>query len=128
MNALAQIIGSILMYGVGKLKQPDIESWRILFLICGALTTVSGVLFFFAMPSTPDKAWFLTKREKQIVKDRMERDRKGGDKARLSLPQIKETVFDLKSWFILIFGVLSTLTSPVIIVWHPSVHINKSVH
>lgn len=116
MNALAQIIGSILMYGVGKLKQSDIESWRILFLICGALTTVSGALFFLAMPSTPDKAWFLTKREKQVVKDRMERDREGGDKARLSLTQIKETLFDLKSWFILIFGVLFTLTSPVIIV------------
>lgn len=116
MNALAQVIGSLLMYGVGKLQNPTIAPWRILFLICGALTTAAGILFFLAMPATPRQAWFLTSREKEIVLARMEQDREGGDKTKLSICQVKETVLDLKAWFVLAFGILITLPSPVIIV------------
>lgn len=125
MNAMAQVIGSVLMYGVGKLQNPTIAPWRILFLICGALTTASGVLFYLAMPATPHQAWFLTSREKKIVLTRMEQDREGGDKTKLSIHQVKETVLDLKAWFVLAFGILITLPSPVIIVSQISPHYQK---
>lgn len=119
MNPLAQVIGSLLMYGIGKLHHPTIEPWRVLFLLCGALTTVFGVLFYIAMPSTPHKAWFLTPREQKIVLERMERDREGGDKVKFSMPQLKETLLDPRAWFILLFGLIASMPGAVIFVSCP---------
>ncbi|ODM23084.1 hypothetical protein SI65_00673 [Aspergillus cristatus] len=114
MNPLAQVIGSLLMYGIGKIHHPSIEPWRILFLLCGALTSVFGVVFYIAMPSTPQKAWFLTPREREIVLERMQRDREGGDKVKFSWAQVRETLFDTKAWFILLLGFIASMPGAVI--------------
>lgn len=116
MNPLAQVIGSLLMYGIGKIHHPSIEPWRVLFLLCGALTSVFGVVFYIVMPSTPHKAWFLTPREREIVLERMERDREGGDKIKFSWAQVRETLFDAKAWFILLFGFIASMPGAVIFV------------
>lgn len=116
MSPLSQIIASFLMYGVGKLHNPSIAPWRILYLICGAATMVSGILFYIAMPSTPDKAWFLTPRERELVVARMKRDREGGDKTSLSMPQVREALLDPRTWFAFIFGFVITLAGAVIVV------------
>lgn len=79
MNGLAQVIGSLLMYGVGK-RAYAIAPWRVLFLICGALTVAGGVAFYVVMPNGPDDAWFLDAKEKDILKARLTRDNEGGDK------------------------------------------------
>ncbi|KAI3011147.1 hypothetical protein CBS147346_1348 [Aspergillus niger] len=34
MNGLAQVLGSLLMYGIGKQHYPRLEPWRVLFLVC----------------------------------------------------------------------------------------------
>ncbi|KAJ5098284.1 MFS general substrate transporter [Penicillium argentinense] len=114
MNGLAQVIGCLLMYGIGKNNSLSIAPWRVLFIICGALTVVAGIGFFLLMPSGPKNAWFLTPREKEVLSLRMAADREGGDKTSFSIPQLKETVLDSKAWMVFCFGVLSTMQSPVL--------------
>ncbi|XHG08810.1 hypothetical protein AWENTII_011901 [Aspergillus wentii] len=114
MNGLAQVLGSLLMYGIGKTSISHLAPWRVLFLICGALTAGCGVLFYFVVPSSPDKAWFLTRREREILMARMALDREGGDQTSFSLSQVKETLFDARAWLAFIFGVLVTMQSPVL--------------
>ncbi|KAL4895504.1 major facilitator superfamily domain-containing protein [Aspergillus ambiguus] len=114
MNGLAQVIGSLLMYGIGKNSSLGLAPWRVLFLVCGALTTFFGVLFYILMPNGPDDAWFLTKREKEVLKLRMVADREGGDFTRFSWMQLKEAAFDIKSWFVFAFGLLVTMQSSVL--------------
>lgn len=116
MNCLAQIIGSLLMYGIGKNSHLSISPWRVLFLLLGALTMVDGLLFYFLMPSSPDKAWFLNEREKEVLKLRMAADHDGGDHTHFSLKQFKESLLDVKTYFYLIFGILLTMPTPVLIV------------
>lgn len=116
MNGLAQVIGSLLMYGIGKNTSLGLAPWRTLFLVCGALTVFSGVVFYLVMPNGPDDAWFLTPREKEVLKLRMAADREGGDFTRFSLVQLKEAAFDVKSWFVFAFGLLVTMQSPVLTV------------
>ncbi|CAI7619475.1 unnamed protein product [Penicillium manginii] len=114
MNGLAQVIGCLLMYGIGKNTSLTIAPWRVLFLICGALTVVAGIGFFLLMPSGPKDAWFLTAREKKVLSLRMAEDREGGDKTSFSIPQLKETMLDPKAWVVFWFGVLVTMQSPVL--------------
>ncbi|CAG7938824.1 unnamed protein product [Penicillium nalgiovense] len=114
MNGLAQVLGCFLMYGIGKKTSLPIAPWRVLFIICGAITSAAGVAFFFLMPNGPKDAWFLNAREREVLSLRMAQDRDGGDKASFSVAQLKETMLDPKAWVVFWFGVLVCMQSPVL--------------
>ncbi|KAJ5832767.1 hypothetical protein N7474_001078 [Penicillium riverlandense] len=114
MNGLAQVMGCLVMYGIGKNTSLSIQPWRVLFIICGALTVVAGVGFFILVPGGPKDAWFLNAREKEVLSLRMAEDRDGGDKTSFSVSQMKETLLDPKAWSVFWFGVLVTMQSPVL--------------
>ena len=116
MNGLAQVIGCLLMYGIGKNVSLSLAPWRVLFIVCGAMTAASGVAFFFLMPNGPNDAWFLNAREKEVLSMRMAKDREGGDKTSFSVRQLREALLDIKTWFVFAFGVLVTMQSPVLTV------------
>lgn len=116
MNGLAQVVGSLLMYGIGRNTSLSLAPWRTLFLICGALTSAMGVGFYFAMPAGPESAWFFTEREREVARLRLEGDHEGGDKRDFSTSQFIEAVTDIKSWLAFSFGVLVTMPSPVLTV------------
>lgn len=116
MNGLAQIVGCLLMYGIGKNSALAIAPWRVLFLVCGAITVAAGVVFYLFMPNGPNDAWFLNAREKHVLSLRMVKDREGGDKTNFSTAQLREALLDPKSWFVFWFGVLVTMQSPVLTV------------
>ncbi|VUC32362.1 unnamed protein product [Clonostachys rosea] len=114
MNMVAQVIGCFLMYGIAKNTSLALAPWRVIFLVCGALTSAVGVMFYVLMPNGPREAWFLTAREKQVLALRMAKDREGGDKTSFSAKQLKEAATDPRAWFAFIFGVLGTMQSPVL--------------
>lgn len=116
MNGMAQVIGCLLMYGIGKNSGLSLAPWRTLFLVCGGLTCAAGFMFYFLMPNGPNDAWFLNAREKETLSLRMARDREGGDKTAFSVRQLKESLLDIKVWFVFAFGVLVTMQSPVLTV------------
>ncbi|RAL14704.1 pantothenate transporter [Aspergillus homomorphus CBS 101889] len=113
MDGLAQVLGCLLMYGIGRSSTGPLAPWRTLFIICGALTSGFGALFIIVVPSSPKKAWFLTTREMEVLEARMARDRDAGDLTQFSTTQVKEALGDLRSWFMFIFGLLVTMQAPV---------------
>lgn len=116
MNGLAQILSSLLMYGIGKTLSSHLAPWRVLFLICGALTAGFEVLFHFVVPSNPGTAWFLTQKEREVIVARMALDRDGGDQTDFSIAQVKESIMDMRAWLVFAFGILVTMQSPVLTV------------
>ncbi|RDI85775.1 FACT complex subunit [Venturia inaequalis] len=119
MNALAQITGSLLMYAIGLHPTPLLAPWRLLFLLCGLLTSASGILFYYLMPSGPSSAWFLSAREKEILVLRMAAANEGGDRTSFSVAQVREAMGDGKVFLVFWWGVLVTLQSPVLTVRLP---------
>lgn len=89
MNGLAQTLGCLLMYGIATNKALGIAPWRTLFLVCSALTVVSGVVFYSFMPSGPKDAWFLIARQKEILAMRMAESKGGGDQTNFSISQLR---------------------------------------
>lgn len=116
MNAVAQIVGSFLMYGIGKTNKSNFADWRIMFLICGGISLVAGISFYLLIPVSPRTAWFLTKREKEIAIKRLfdESDRTATNEFKKD--QLVECLkFDWLFLSSLAFGFLVTVTSGTII-------------
>ncbi|KAF2772952.1 pantothenate transporter [Teratosphaeria nubilosa] len=113
-NGLAQIVGALLMYGIGEQKQLAIAAWRVMFMVCGGITIFAGILFIFAMPAGPESAWFLTPEERNIAAMRLASEHDGGDKTHFSMKQFLEAITDQRTFLTFMFGLLVTMGSPVL--------------
>ncbi|PVH70980.1 membrane transporter [Cadophora sp. DSE1049] len=98
-NALAQIVGSLLMYGIGQHNKSSLASWRLMFLVCGICTSLCG---------------FLNAEEKVAARHRLSEDHDGGDKTSFSIEQLKEAAFDFKTYAAFAFGILVTAPAPML--------------
>ncbi|KAH0023087.1 hypothetical protein KCU78_g5534, partial [Aureobasidium melanogenum] len=78
------------------------------------MTVAIAIVFFLAMPSGPQDAWFLNKREKEVLAVRMAKSHEGGDRKNFSIAQPREALQDVKVWLIFCFGLLVTMQSPVL--------------
>lgn len=108
-------MGALMMYGIGH-NHMAISNWKAMFMVCGAITIFLGILFFFMMPAGPESAWFLNSQERLIATQRLKAETEGGDQTNFSIPQLKETIMDIRAYLSFLFGVLITLPSPVIAV------------
>lgn len=113
-NGLAQIVGALMMYGIGQYTRLAVAAWRVMFLICGGITVFAGILFYVGMPARPENAWFLTAEERVVAAKRLASEHDGGDKTSFSLAQVKEAALDIKTFLVFMFGLLVTMSSPVL--------------
>lgn len=58
-------------YGLSGAEDTAIQTWRIMFLILGLLTVITGVFLLFYMPDNQNNARFLNSRQKQIAVERI---------------------------------------------------------
>ncbi|KAI5475597.1 hypothetical protein MNV49_001153 [Pseudohyphozyma bogoriensis] len=97
-NGLANIIGSPLSYGIGKITGGKLYSYQILFILCGGITVLSGVAGFFIMDNSVAEARFLNEEDRLKGVERLRANNTGiaGDKFKWS--QIFELVLEPKTY------------------------------
>lgn len=111
-NALAQIVGNFLVYGIAKNTSIQLAVWKVTFLICGAITIVVGVIFYLFVPFLPASAYFLTERERHIATTRILAESDRGERESFSFTQLKESFnFDFITITAFLYGFLITATS-----------------
>ncbi|KAL4881386.1 major facilitator superfamily domain-containing protein [Aspergillus karnatakaensis] len=113
-NGLAQILGALIMYGVGMAKETAIATWRVMFLVCGGGTLLAGTLFLIFMPVSPDRAWFLDERQRKVAIARLASDRLSKEQRNFDRSQVWEFITDPRAWLLVLGGFFNTLASPVI--------------
>ncbi|KAF7557442.1 hypothetical protein G7Z17_g632 [Cylindrodendrum hubeiense] len=113
-NGVAQILGALIMYGVGLSGSTAIATWRIMFLVCGGGTLLAGGLFTWLMPLGPDTAWFLNDTERVIATQRLSVDRLSKEQTTFSKSQVWEFLKDHRAWLLVLGAFCNTLASPVI--------------
>ncbi|RDW93729.1 uncharacterized protein DSM5745_01051 [Aspergillus mulundensis] len=113
-NGLSQILGALLMYGIGLSKDTAIATWRIMFLVCGGGTLLAGIVWFVLAPLGPDSAWFLDEHERTIAVARLSSERLSQDRQSFSKAQIWDIITDFRAWMLILGGFFNTLASPVI--------------
>ncbi|KAL3434354.1 major facilitator superfamily domain-containing protein [Aspergillus tetrazonus] len=118
MFGVSQIVGALMMYGVGGATM-TLQTWRVMFLLCGGLTVLAGALFLWLMPRDTTTAWFLNGEERRIATDRLTRDRATREQTSFDWAQAKEAVTDPRT---LIYGLMALLiTMPTAIVKFSSI-------
>ncbi|EPX70424.1 membrane transporter [Schizosaccharomyces octosporus yFS286] len=110
-NGTAQIVGSILSYGLGHIHQ-KISSWRYIFIVIGLLSLVWGLIFIF-IPSNPTKARFLSHRERRIALERVRENRTGLENKTFKVSQAWEAFRDPQVIMITLFTGICMITNGI---------------
>ncbi len=86
-NSLTQIFGGLLAYGVSFAKT-SFASWRIFFLMIGALTMFFGALVCLFLPDSPVKAKRFSDAEKVAALLRVKNNQSGTQNSQLKKEQV----------------------------------------
>ena len=109
-NGLGIIIGGGIAYGVASHEQHfSVEGWRVLFIVTGLITIVTGAMFYLHIPDTPLGAWFLSDEEKSVVVERIRSNQQGFGNKHFKMHQFKEAMLDLNTWLYFFFGIASNI-------------------
>lgn len=109
-NGLGIIIGGGIAYGIAdNLAKFSIEGWRLLFIITGVMTIVTGILFILHVPDTPATAWFLTEEEKGIQIERIRSNQQGFGNRHFKKHQFIEALTDINTWLFFLFAIAGNI-------------------
>ncbi|KAL4751120.1 hypothetical protein BDW72DRAFT_203360 [Aspergillus terricola var. indicus] len=70
-NGTATMVGALLGFGLGHVHNTSLESWKLIFLVIGLLNFVTGMLFLWLIPDSPNCAKFLTHRQRIVAVQRV---------------------------------------------------------
>ncbi|GKT48200.1 putative transporter [Colletotrichum spaethianum] len=114
MSGVSQILGALMMYGIGGAAQMALEKWRVMFLISGGLTSACGIAFCLLMPRDTTTAWFLNEREREVATRRLALDRGTRDRAEFNTKQMYEALKQPMTWMYFMMALCITLTTPIL--------------
>ena len=103
--SLAGAFSGLLAYAIAKWDGvANIAGWRRIFILEGAFTIACGFAVFFLLPDSPERAKWLSYKEKQFLRYRLEQD-SGTKEGRVNTTEkfqvryLVRTLTDWKIWF-----------------------------
>lgn len=97
---LANTFAGALAYGITS-GDPAMAKWRVLFLVEGLPTVVMAAIAYFFLPDSPEKARFLTEKEKAVARARGVRQAGTTDRiGNINWKEMLEGMADLKGWIL----------------------------
>ncbi|KAI1385490.1 major facilitator superfamily transporter allantoate [Hypoxylon trugodes] len=111
-NALGQIFGGIIGYGVGNINANlEVGNWIWYFIIFGGFTILYGVFLYFIIPDSPMTARWLSDRDRALALARVRQNRTGIMNRHLKWYQVKEALLDFQTWMLVIIQFLTNVPS-----------------
>ncbi|KAJ6104345.1 hypothetical protein N7523_010665 [Penicillium sp. IBT 18751x] len=102
-NCIANIIGGVVAYGIGH-SASDLQSWRLLFLALGAITSGYAVFLLFVLPDSPGTASFLTPTERTIAVQRTLANKTGAaESTPFQWSQVMDAAKDPQAWLLVFY-------------------------
>ncbi|VUC38193.1 unnamed protein product [Clonostachys rosea] len=101
-STVASIYVGLVSYGIGH-TTTGIASWRLLFLVLGAISLLFSVSMFFFFPDRPETGRFLNEKEAYVAVQRKREDNTGVTSTEFKWYQVIEALTDWKSWVIAFF-------------------------
>ncbi|EME42131.1 hypothetical protein DOTSEDRAFT_89608 [Dothistroma septosporum NZE10] len=108
-NGIATMIMAPFAYGLSGVSGTSIEPWRILFLILGLLTVITGGFLLFYMPDNQANARFLNPRQKQIAVERIRVNFQGLGTRQWNWAQFREAFRDPRTYLYVLFSILMNI-------------------
>lgn len=111
-NALGQIVGGVIGYGVGHIDAGlSVGKWIWYFIIFGAFTIVYGVVLYFVIPSNPMSARWLNPRDRALALARVRDNRTGIINHNWKWYQFRECMLDPQVWMLTVIQFLTNVPS-----------------
>ncbi|TID04272.1 putative transporter [Colletotrichum higginsianum] len=114
MSGVSQVLGGLMMYGIGGAAGLAMDRWRVMFLVSGGLTSACGIAFCALMPRDTTTAWFLSEREREVATRRLALDRGTRDRAEFNAKQMFEALRQPVTWMYMMMALCITLTTPIL--------------
>ena len=100
-----------------QIKLGKFWGWRWIFIVEGAATVVAGIVAWFFLVDFPQKASFLDDYERELVIERLNKDRGDGEPDRITVEKVFTHLRDPKVWgfafMVLLFLEIADLSSLV---------------
>jgi hypothetical protein len=103
------MIGGILTYGIGQIQTFPV--WKVIFLICGGLTTIWGVILAFFLPDSIISAKRFTVMDKATLIARGKLARTGIINHKVRWYQVREALLDPQVWLLTFFVLLNEVVN-----------------
>src|SRR3569833_1258451 len=100
MNGLSALASAGIAWGLGAIAHPALAPWRLIFLVIGVISFVSGAFLVLIIPSSPNDARFLSHEEKVVAVWRVSVNRTGIKHTKFLWYQAREAATDPKVWCI----------------------------
>ncbi|KAJ2086388.1 hypothetical protein IW140_003851 [Coemansia sp. RSA 1813] len=116
------VIGGPIASGIMKITNPKFAKWEWIFFIEGLLTAGFGLVMFALLSDYPERSWVLKRSEKDLIKQRMDKDQVDGGYRRVNNKKLLRHARDPLVYaqalilFCANFGVNTILTFAAIIV------------
>ncbi|PYI31327.1 putative allantoate permease [Aspergillus indologenus CBS 114.80] len=108
-NGFAQILIAAIAYGLSGVQTSSIAVWKILFLVLGLPTVLTGALYFWLMPDDQIHARFLSHREKLIAVDRIRGNFQGIGSHTWKWAHFFEAFRDPRTYLYVLFSLLMNI-------------------
>jgi hypothetical protein len=104
-NGIGAMVGGILSYGIGQIDSFPV--WKAIFLLCGGITVVWGVVLFMFLPDNIITAKQFSIRDRAILVARGKIGRTGIISRHIKWPQVYEALLDPQVWLLFLFTLLN---------------------
>ncbi|KAL4892839.1 major facilitator superfamily domain-containing protein [Aspergillus ambiguus] len=104
-NGVGSMLGGLLTYGIGQMHSFPV--WRGIFLICGGITVVWGVVLLIFLPNSILTAKRFTVEEKILLIGRGKKNQTGILNRKIKWYQIREALVDPQTWLLFLFTLLN---------------------
>ncbi|KAH9820744.1 major facilitator superfamily domain-containing protein [Melampsora americana] len=109
-GTLAGAFGGLIAFGVSKINDPSISTWRILFLIEGLPSVLLAIALFFCLPTKPEKTRYLNEVERELLLKRLREDGLHESSTKIDWNGVKRAFTDWKTYVISVLYSCMNLT------------------
>lgn len=104
-NGVGSMIGGILSYGIGQID--GFPVWKAVFLVCGGMTVIWGVVLLCFLPDDILSARFFSLEEKALLIARARLAKTGVLNKKIKWNQVKECFYDAQVLILVLFVLLN---------------------
>ncbi|KAE8153344.1 major facilitator superfamily domain-containing protein [Aspergillus avenaceus] len=104
-NGVGSMLGGLITFAIGQIN--GFPVWRAVFLICGAVTVIWGIIMMFFLPNSILSARRFTVEEKILLVGRGKQNQTGILNRSIKWYQMREAFVDPQVWLLFLFTLLN---------------------
>ncbi|KAG8532451.1 uncharacterized protein KY384_002328 [Bacidia gigantensis] len=109
---MGQIFGGLVAYGIAvgaKKYGYTMAPWKIVFLVCGLITSFMGMLFLYFVPDNQLNARWLSKQDRRLAIERVRINQQGIGNKHFKMYQVKDALTDPLTWAFVFYALTADI-------------------